>query len=280
MLDYRAEHQGSRVVVTGAAGLFGSWIAEAFAAAGADLLLTDARSEPLAALAGRLGARHVVADLAEPDGLRRAGAAVAGTWDSPDVLVNNAGLYPRTPIPDTGPEQVRRILDVNVTAPFELSRRAIASMISARVPGRIVNISSGAALRPGAGGSVYAASKAAVESLTRGMALEVAPHGIRINAVQPGFAPGSEVNSLSQAHIAAMRARIPLGRTSGPYDAAAAVLWLASDEASFVTGTTLAVDGGRTAGDYTPPSDLDDDDDQELPRPTGEAAVRANGGGQ
>jgi 3-oxoacyl-[acyl-carrier protein] reductase len=254
MLDYREEHRGARVVVTGAAGVFGTWIAEAFAEAGADLLLTDARPGPLAALAERLGARHVAADLSEPDGLRRAGAAVAVTWESPDVLVNNAGLYPRTPIADTEPEQVRRILDVNVTALFELSRRAIASMIAARVPGRIVNISSGAALRPGAGGSVYAASKAAVESLTRGMALEVARHGIRINSVQPGFAPGSEVNPLSGGHIASMRARIPLGRTSGPRDAAAAVLWLASDEASFVTGTTLAVDGGRTAGDYTPPA--------------------------
>jgi 3-oxoacyl-[acyl-carrier protein] reductase len=253
MLDYRGEHEGTRVVVTGAAGVFGTWIAEAFAAAGADLLLTDARPGPLAALADRLGARHVAADLADPDGLRAAGAALASTWTSPDVLVNNAGLYPRTPIAETGPEQVRRILDVNVTALFELSRQAIASMVSAGVAGRIVNISSGAAVRPGAGGSVYAASKAAVESLTRGMALEVARYGIRVNSVQPGFAPGSEVNPLSGDHIAGMRARIPLGRTSGPRDAAAAVLWLASDEASFVTGTTLAVDGGRTAGDYTPP---------------------------
>jgi 3-oxoacyl-[acyl-carrier protein] reductase len=267
VLDYRSEYDGIRVVVTGAAGVFGTWIAEAFAAAGADLLLTDARPEPLAALAGRLGARQVVADLAEPDGLRRAAAAVAGTWDSPEVLVNNAGLYPRTPIADTEPEQVRRILDVNVTAPFELSRAAIASMVAARVPGRIVNISSGAALRPGAGGSVYAASKAALESLTRSMALETARYGIRINAVQPGFAPGSEVNSLSATHIASMRARIPLGRTSGPRDAAAAVLWLASEEASFVTGTTLAVDGGRTAGDFTAPTE-----------PAGPAA-RPNGNG-
>ena len=253
MLDYRSEYQGVRVVLTGAAGLYGTWIAEAFAQAGADLLLTDARPDALAALAGRLGARHVAADLSDPDGLRVAGDAVADNWDSPDVLVNNAGLYPRTPVDSTGPDEVRRIFEVNVTAPFELSRRAIASMIAARVPGRIVNISSGAAWRPGAGGSVYAASKAALESLTRSMALEVAGHGIRVNALQPGFAPGSDVNELSESHITTMRARIPLGRTSGPHDAAAGVLWLASGDASFVTGTTLAVDGGRTAGDFTAP---------------------------
>ncbi len=253
MRDYRDEFNGTRVVVTGAAGIFGTWIAEAFAAAGADLLLTDARPEPLAALAKRLGTRHLAADLADAGDLGRLGDAVAETWQAPDVLVNNAGLYPRTPVATTGPDEVRRILDVNVVAPYELSRRAIGAMTSAGVRGRIVNISSGAAVRPGPTGSVYAASKAAVETLTRSMALEVARHGIRINTVQPGFAPGSEVSALTDAHIRGMRDRIPLGRTSGPGDAPAAVLWLASEDASFVTGTTLAVDGGRTAGDYTPP---------------------------
>lgn len=249
MLDYSGEFSGARVVVTGAAGIFGTWLAEAFAAAGADLLLSDARADELAALAGRLGARHVVADLTDPDGLNHLGRAFTTTWESPDILVNNAGIYPRTPISSTEPDDVRRILDVNVTATFELSRQAIAAMIAAGVGGRIVNISSGAAVRPGAGGSVYAASKAAVETLTRSMAIEVARHGIRINAVQPGFAPGSEVSELSDAHIAAMLARIPLGRTSGRHDAPAAVLWLCSRDAAFVTGTTVSVDGGRTAGD-------------------------------
>ncbi len=254
MLDWRSEYEGVRVVLTGAAGVFGGWIAEAFAAAGADLLLSDARPGPLAELAGRLGARHVPADLADPEGLRALGEAMTDGWQTPDVLVNNAGVYPRTPIAQTGPQELRRVFDINVTAPFELSRRAISAMIAAGVPGSIVNISSGAALRPGPGGSAYAASKAALETLTRSMALEVARHGIRINTVQPGFAPGSEVSELSEDHVRSMKARIPLGRTSGPHDAPAAVLWLASNEASFVTGTTLAVDGGRTAGDYTAPA--------------------------
>ena len=253
MRDYRDEFDGARVVVTGAAGIFGTWIAEAFAQAGADLLLTDTRPEPLAALAERLDARHLAADLADPEELRLLGDAVADTWSAPDVLVNNAGLYPRTPVASTEPDTVRGILDVNVVALYELTRRAVGAMIDAEVSGRVINISSGAAVRPGATGSVYAASKAAVETLTRSMALEVARHGIRINTVQPGFAPGSEVNALTEEHIRGMRNKIPLGRTSGPQDAPAAVLWLASEDASFMTGTTLAVDGGRTAGDFTPP---------------------------
>lgn len=251
MRDYRDEYDGARVVVTGACGIFGTWIAEAFAAAGARLLLTDARAEPLGALAGRLGATAVAADLTDDGQLAALTAAIGDAWESPDVLVNNAGLYPRTPLADTGPGDVRRILDVNVVAPFELIRQVTALMIKAGVAGRVVNISSGAAVRPGAGGSVYAASKAAVETLTRSIALEVARHGIRVNAVQPGFAPGSEVSALSDSHVTSMLARIPLGRTSGPQDAAAAVLWVCSSDASFVTGTTIAVDGGRTAGDFT-----------------------------
>ncbi|HSZ41460.1 MAG TPA: SDR family oxidoreductase [Trebonia sp.] len=251
MRDYRDEYAGARVVITGACGIFGTWLAEAFAAAGARLLLTDARAEPLDALAGRLGATAVAADLADTGELGALTAAIGRAWESPDVLVNNAGVYPRTPLATTEPADVRRILDINVVAPFELSRQVIALMIKAGVKGRVVNISSGAAVRPGATGSVYAASKAAIETLTRSMALEVARDGIRVNAVQPGFAPGSEVSALSADHVTSMLARIPLGRTSGPNDMAAAVLWVCSSDASFVTGTTIAVDGGRTAGDFT-----------------------------
>ncbi|MFY0406768.1 SDR family NAD(P)-dependent oxidoreductase [Solicola sp. PLA-1-18] len=252
MLDYSAQIAGRRVVLTGACGVMGRWMAEAFAGAGADLLLTDRRAEPLQALAAALGAHHVVADLADDGGVDAVLAACDDRWDAPDVVVNNAGIYPRTPVTGTDRELARTVLDVNVLAVFELTRHAATRMVAAGRAGSIVNISSGAAVRPGPGGTVYAASKAAVESLTRGMALELAADGVRVNAVQPGFAPGSEVSDLSDEHVARMLTRIPLGRTSGPTDAASAVLWLCSDDASFVTGATIAVDGGRTAGDAAP----------------------------
>jgi len=251
MLDYSNEFSTSRVVITGAAGIFGTWIAEAFANAGAELLLTDARADETRAVADRLGAQWVAADLTNPSDISRLVDAYTTKWEAPDVLINNAGIYPRTPLASTEPELVRRILDINVAAPFELSRRAVASMTRAAVAGSIVNISSGAALRPGVGGSIYAASKAALETMTRSLAMEVAPQGIRVNCVQPGFAPGSDVSALSADHIEKMLNRIPLGRPSGENDAASAVLWLCSSAAAFVTGATIAVDGGRTAGDYS-----------------------------
>lgn len=253
MPDYTDELSGRRVVLTGSVGIIGTWIAEAFAAAGADLLLTDTRTEPLAELAKRLDARHVTADLTAPDGVDRLFGAVAGAWDAPDAVVNNAGIYPRTPVLGTDRATAEAVMDVNVIAPFLIMQRAIAMMIDAGVRGSIVNISSGAAHRPGTGGSVYPASKAAVEIMTKGIALEVAQHGIRVNAVSPGFAPGSEVSELPKEHVEKMLRQIPLGRTSGPGDSPSAVLWLCSDAASFVTGTTIAVDGGRTAGDYSGP---------------------------
>jgi 3-oxoacyl-[acyl-carrier protein] reductase len=256
MLDYSSEFSSSRVVVTGAAGIFGTWIAEAFAAAGAELFLTDARADEVEAVADRLGAQWVAADLTDADDLTRLADAFCDRWESPDILVNNAGIYPRTPLATTDPQLVRRILDINVVAPYELSRRAIGAMTAAGVAGSIVNVSSGAALRPGVAGSIYAASKAALETMTRSLALEVASQRIRVNCVQPGFAPGSDVSALTSDHIEKMLARIPLGRSSGRDDAASAVLWLCSSGASFVTGTTVAVDGGRTAGDYTAPANL------------------------
>jgi 3-oxoacyl-[acyl-carrier protein] reductase len=250
--DYGREFAGKRVLITGAAGLIGRWIAEAFHAQGAELLLSDSRPEPLAELAASLGAHTAVADLSTGDGVAGLLAALDERWPTADILINNAGIYPRTPLATTDRATVERILDVNVIAPYQLAQHVIATMTDAGVRGCVVNLGSGAAKRTTRTGGVYAASKAALEMLTRSLALEAGEAGIRVNTVGPGFAPGSEVSALPAEHVAKMRAAIPLGRTSGPGDAPAAILWLCSSAASFVTGTTLDVDGGRTAGDFVP----------------------------
>jgi len=242
----------ARVIVTGAAGVIGAWIARAFAEDGADLLLVDARQEELDRVvqADAPRAATCCADLSTADGRSAVMDAADALWPTPDVLVNNAGIYPHADLIDSTDEDMRRVLAINVEAPFALTRETSRRMIAAGNGGTIINISSGAATVPAAGGGIYAASKAALETLTKVSALELARDGIRVNTVQPGFAPGSAVSELDDAYVARMITGIPLGRTSGPLDAPSAVLFLASDKASFITGATLAVDGGRTAGTF------------------------------
>lgn len=141
-------------------------------------------------------------------------------------------------------------MDVNLTAPFLLTRDLARLMIKDQVRGAVVNITSAAANTTRLGSGHYSTSKAGLAMLTRAYALELAPHGIRVNAVSPGFAPGSKVSTLDDHYIATVEASIPLGRTSGPCDAAEAVLFLCSKRASYITGTTLTVDGGRSAGTF------------------------------
>jgi len=241
-----------RVVITGAGGIFGRWLARAFAAAGAQLVLTDGRADALAAVIAEEAPSAIgcCVDLASASGRAELVALVADRWGSADVLVNNAGIYPHEDLLATDDDEMRRIFAVNVEAPFALTRDLAAQMVAQGTRGAVVNISSGAATVPARGGGCYAASKAALEMFTRVYALELAPLGIRVNTVQPGFAPGSEISDLDDAYIARMSANIPLGRVSGPGDAPGAVMYLASEAASFITGATLAVDGGRTAGTF------------------------------
>lgn len=251
------EYEGQRVIVTGAAGVMGRWISEAFARQGASLLVTDRRASKLEALADDLrqhgGSVEVVtADLSRDEGIEHLLEATASVWPSPTALVNNAGVYPHGPIAETTVDHVRTIFDINVFAPFGLSRGVAALMADAGVQGSIVNIGSGAGTAPATGGAAYAASKAALHMLTRAFAIELAPLGIRVNTVQPGFAPGSEVSPLDGDYVETMTNAIPLGRTSGPEDAPEAVLFLCSTRASFITGASLAVDGGKTAGTTKP----------------------------
>lgn len=256
MTERYGDLSGKRVVITGAAGVHGAWIAEAFAAQGSRLLLSDVRASELGSLARRLGAlageviEHVT-DLTDEVSIADLVQIIRDRWGAPDILVNNAGIYPRATLLDLATEQWDRVLSVNLRAPFILTRDLAGLMIAAGVRGAIVNIGSGAAEGASSGGAAhYAVSKAGLATLSKFFALALAPHGIRVNTISPGFAPGSAVSQLSDEYVAKMIETIPLGRTSGPHDASEAVLFLCSDRSAFVTGANLAVDGGRSAGTF------------------------------
>ncbi|SCB15900.1 SDR family NAD(P)-dependent oxidoreductase [Rhizobium multihospitium] len=250
MVDFSRDFKGKRVVVTGAAGIFGGWIAKAFANAGAELLLTDSDGPRLASAAQEIGGRHLqhVADLTSDADIKSLLSAIAAHWGSADVLVNNAGIYPSGFLLDLTAEDWDRIFDINLRAPFLLSQGVALQMIDKGVRGSIVNISSGASRKMRSTVVPYCTSKTALDRLNKGLALELAEFGIRVNIVEPGFAPGSDVSHLTQEHIDTVVGNIPLGRISSPDDAATAVLYLASDAAAYVTGATLTVDGGNSIG--------------------------------
>lgn len=248
---------GKRVVITGAAGIYGTWLAEAFAREGARLLLTDMRESDLDRLAqqlsGETDAHTVAGDLRDPATIESLVTTVQELWASPDIVVNNAGVYPHQYFHDMSLDDWMNVINLNLTAPFLLMRDLSRLMIQQGVAGCFVNITSGAAntTRPGSGH--YSTSKAGLAMLTRAFALELAPHGIRVNAVSPGFTPGSEVSHLNDDYTEMMTRTIPLGRVSGPHDSSEAVMYLCSDAASYITGTTLTVDGGRSAGTFGAP---------------------------
>jgi 3-oxoacyl-[acyl-carrier protein] reductase len=247
-----------RVVITGAAGIFGGWMAAAFARHGARLCLSDRRREALDTVAIRIGADPSTTlfhgtELTDVDSIGDLATLVAREWQAPDIVLNVAGLYPRTPVLlDLDVTEWDRIMDVNLRAPFLVTREMARLMIACGVEGTVVNIGSGAARQMRTGSVPYCTSKTALERLSKGLALELASYKIRVNVVEPGFAPGSEVSALSPDYVEKMRARIPLGRTSGPEDAASAVLFLCSPAAAFITGAVLSVDGGNSIGTYEP----------------------------
>lgn len=251
------EFQNKSIVITGAAGVFGRWITARFAREGARLCLSDNRGAALDELAADLGlaaARTILhtTELTDEASILELAARVRDVWEAPDIVVNNAGLYPSRRLLALSASGWDRIFAVNLRAPFLVTREMAKLMIAAGRKGSVVNISSGASRQMRSGLVPYCTSKTALERLTKGFALELAPHGIRVNAVEPGFAPGSRVSELSADYISRMKARIPLGRTSGPGDAPEAIAYLCSEKASFITGAVLTVDGGNSIGTFEP----------------------------
>ncbi|WP_062013667.1 SDR family NAD(P)-dependent oxidoreductase [Aureimonas sp. AU4] len=252
------EFENKTMVVTGAAGIFGGWIADYFARRGAALCLSDIHMDALERRAAdlKLDAATTLlhaTELTDDASMLSLVDLVRTRWGAPDILVNNAGIYTRFDLLDMAFEDWDRVMGINLRAPFVLSREMARLMIAEKRPGSIVNISSGAARKMNQGSVPYCLSKTALERLSKGFALELAHHGIRVNVVEPGFAPGSEVSALSDAYVANMLANIPLGRASGPEDAPAAIAYLCSDAAAFVTGAVISVDGGNSIGTYRRP---------------------------
>jgi 3-oxoacyl-[acyl-carrier protein] reductase len=257
-MDFGDEFRGKRVVVTGAAGIYGGWIATAFARAGAVLCLSDMRGELLPDVVSRLGLDPAATllhttDLTKLESIADLAALVGSAWGAPDCVINNAGVYPRTGVLiDLDPAEFDRIMSVNVRAPFLVVQAMARLMVAKGVHGAIVNIGSGAARQMPTGSVTYCMSKTAMERLSKGQALELAPDRIRVNVVEPGFAPGSDFSYLPPDYVERMTARIPLGRNSGPDDTPGAVMYLCSAAASYITGAVISVDGGNSIGTFQP----------------------------
>ena len=236
---------GKTALVTGASGGIGAEIARALHGAGASVALSGTRVAPLEALAAELGGRaHVLAcnlsDPAEVEGLVKRAVEAMG---SVDVLVNNAGITRDGLVMRMSDEDWQSVIDVNLTATFRLCRAAVRGMMKARW-GRIVNIGSVVGTTGNAGQVNYAASKAGMVGLSKSLAAEVASRGITVNCVAPGFVETPMTEKLTEAQRAAILGSVPAGRMGHAAEIAAAVLYLASPEAGYVTGATLHVNGG------------------------------------
>jgi len=238
--------QDKTVLVTGGTSGIGEAVARAFAAEGADVVITgrsEQRGRQIADSLTQEGARvrFIRADLEEIDDVAR----LAREIDRVDVLVNNAGVFPFGPTDEIDSDSFDSAVAVNVKAPFFLTG-AFAPRMAANGGGAIVNVSTMVASFGLTGMALYGSTKAALELLTKAWAAEYGPQGVRVNAVAPGptRTPGTEPMGESLDQLAST---LPLGRPATAEEIANAVLFLGSDEASYVNGAVVAVDGGRTA---------------------------------
>lgn len=240
-----ADLNGKNALITGASGGIGGAIAKALHGAGATVALSGTRVEPLEALAAELGDRaHVLpCNLSDFDAVEALPKDAAAAMGSVDILVNNAGITRDNLFMRMSDDEFRSVIDVNLTSTFKLCKGVLRGMMKARW-GRIVNISSvvGATGNPGQGN--YAASKAGMVGMSKSLAYEVASRGITVNCVAPGFIATAMTDKLNDEQKAGILTQIPAGRMGDPDEIASGVLYLASPGASYVTGTTLHVNGG------------------------------------
>jgi 3-oxoacyl-[acyl-carrier protein] reductase len=238
--------QGKVALVTGASGGIGAEIARALYARGAVVVLHGTRAERLNALAAELGERAFVvtanlADRKQVAGLVDAAGDVAGA--PVGILINNAGITRDGLLMRMKDEDWDDVIEVNMTASMILCRAAMRSMMKART-GRIISISSVVGVTGNPGQTNYAASKAGMIGFSKSLAAEVASRGITVNVVAPGFIETPMTDVLDEAQKANLLTRVPAGRLGTPAEIAASVVFLASDEAAYVTGMTMHVNGG------------------------------------
>ncbi|MEO0917231.1 MAG: 3-oxoacyl-[acyl-carrier-protein] reductase [Pseudomonadota bacterium] len=232
-------------LVTGASGGIGAAIATALHDAGASVGLSGTRVEPLEALAAQLGERaHVLpCNLSDSEAVEALPKQAADAMGGVDILINNAGITRDNLFMRMSDDKWQSVLDVNLTSAMRLCKGVIRGMMKARW-GRIVNISSVVGATGNPGQANYAASKAGMVGMTKSIAYEVASRGITVNAVAPGFIETAMTDKLTDDQKAGILGQIPTGRMGKPEEIAGAVLYLASSEAAYVTGTTLHVNGG------------------------------------
>lgn len=236
---------GKCALVTGASGGIGSAIARALHAQGATVALSGTRADALAAVAAELGDRVYVT----PANLGDAAAAdqlikdAEGAMGGLDILINNAGLTRDNLAMRLKDEDWQTVIDVNLTAAFRLSRAVLRGMMKKRW-GRIIGITSIVGVTGNAGQANYAASKAGMIGMSKSLAQEVASRGITVNCLAPGFIATPMTEALTEDQQAKINASIPAGRMGAADEIAAGVAYLASDEAAYITGQTLHINGG------------------------------------
>jgi 3-oxoacyl-[acyl-carrier protein] reductase len=241
---------GKVAVITGAQQGIGAAVALALAEAGVHVIvnyLDDGDAAAAVAASARafgVDVQAVQGDVSNDAGIERSMAA-ADAIGGVDILINNAGIYPRANFLELSEELYDRVLGVNLKAAFFCAQAAAKRMVAAQNAGSIINLTSGSAFRPSPRGVHYSASKAGLLGLTRAAALELAPHGIRVNAIAPGLTDTAQPrDGMSEDEIRDAAALIPLAGLSMPGDIADLAVFLASDAAKRITGQTIHVNGG------------------------------------
>jgi len=241
---------GQVALVTGAARGLGRIIAQSLAAAGAKVacidINTDSLAETVAAIRSAGGtAEPIACDVTDGSRVNKVVDEVIGKWGALNILVNNAGITRDNLIVRMKDDQWDAVININLRGTFLFTRAAARPMMKNR-QGRIINVASVSGLMGNPGQANYSASKAGVIGLTRTVALELASRNVTVNAVAPGFIATEMTAALGEEVLQEVRKQIPLGRLGEPQDVADAVLFLASEAASFITGHILTVDGGLT----------------------------------